>query len=230
LCIATEPRRPVQQIHEGSGALMAWLGWEAGEKGPMSLTPEALLENAEKYWGSAAAADYSSYEGKALASKRIQDRTYAFESIVLCNARWPMTRNKANGPGLAAEIVSAVTGRDIDEMELEKIGERIFNMQRAVNLAQGWGAREGDRLLDFYHREPIQFLRYDRECKVPGKDGTIGTRKNTVIERSAFEKMKDEYYHLRGWDAASGLQTKATLDAMDLKDVAEGLQEKGLIK
>ncbi len=230
LCIATEPRRPVQQIHEGSGALMAWLGWEAGEKGPMSLTPEALLENAEKYWGSAASADYSSYEGKALASKRIQDRTYAFESIVLCNARWPMTRNKANGPGLAADIVSAITGRDIDEMELEKIGERNFNMQRAVNLAQGWGAREGDRLLDFYHREPIQFLRYDRECKVPGKDGAIGTRKNTVIERSVFEKMKDEYYNLRGWDGASGLQTKAALDAMDLKDVAEGLQKKGLIK
>jgi aldehyde:ferredoxin oxidoreductase len=229
LCIATEPRRPVQQVHEGSGALMGWLGFESPDKSGMSLSPKDLLENAERYWGGPAAADYSTYEGKALASRRIQDRTYAFESIILCNAKWPMTRNKANGPALAAEIVSAITGREIDETELEKIGERVFNMQRAVSLAQGWGAREGDRLMDFYHREPIQYLRFDREVNVPGKDGATGTRKNTVIEHSEFEKMKDEYYHLRGWDAASGLQTRATLNGLGLGDVADGLAAKGLL-
>jgi aldehyde:ferredoxin oxidoreductase len=230
LCIATEPRRPVQQIHEGSGALMAWLSWEAGQGGPVALTPEALLENAVKYWGGAAAADYSSYEGKALASKRIQDRTYAFESLVLCNARWPMTRKGANGPALAARIVSAVTGRDIDEAGLEKIGERVFNMQRAVSIKQGWGGREGDRLLDYHHNEPIQYLRYDRECKVPGKDGAVATRKGTVIERSEFEKMKSEYYRLRGWDEESGLQTKTGLEALGLGDVASELEKTGLVK
>ena len=230
MCIATEPRRPVQQIHEGSGALMGWLGWEAGREGPMSLTPEALRENAVKYWGSVAAADYSSYEGKALAAKRIQDRTYAFESTVLCNAKWPMTRNRANGPGLASQIVAAITGRDIDEAEFEKIGERVFNMQRAVSAVQGWGGREGDRLLDFYHNEPIQYLRFDRECKVPGKNGETASLKNTVIERSEFDKMKDEYYQLRGWDQASGLQTRASLEALDLGDVAKELANKGLVK
>jgi aldehyde:ferredoxin oxidoreductase len=230
MCIATEPRRPVQQIHEGSGALMGWLGWEAGQAGPMALTPESLKENAIKYWGSEAAADYSSYEGKAMAAKRIQDRTYAFESIVLCNAKWPMTRNKANGPGMAAEIVSAITGRDIDEVELEKIGERVFNMQRAVSMVQGWGGRSGDRLLDYHHNEPIQYLRFDRECKVPGKNGETTSRKNTVIERTEFEKMKDEYYHLRGWDEASGLQTLSGLEALDLGDIAGELSKKELLR
>jgi len=229
MCIATEPRRPVQQIHEGSGALMGWLAWEAGEKGPMTVTPEALRENAVRYWGSADAADYTSYEGKALAAKRIQDRTYALESIVLCNARWPMTCNKAGGPGMAAKIVSAITGRDIDETELEKTGERIFNMQRAVSLVQGWGGRVGDALLDFYHREPVQYLRYDRECQVPGRDGSTGSRKNTVIERSEFDRMKDEYYRLRGWDEATGLQTAAGMDALGLEDVAKVLRGKGLL-
>ena len=230
MCIATEPRRPVQQIHEGSGALMGWLGSESDMAESMSLTSEALKENAVKYWGSEAAADFSSYEGKALAAKRIQDRTYAFESIVLCNAKWPMTRNKANGPGMAARIVSAVTGREIDEIELEKIGERVFNMQRAVSIVQGWGGRDGDRLLDYHHNEPIQYLRFDRECKVPGKDGKLASRKNTVIERTEFEKMKDEYYQLRGWDEASGLQTRAGLEALDLGDIAQELGKKGLLK
>jgi aldehyde:ferredoxin oxidoreductase len=230
MCIATEPRRPVQQIHEGSGALMAWLGGEIDMTGPMALTPQALTENAIKYWGSAAAADFSTYEGKALAARRIQDRTYAFESIVLCNAKWPLTRNKANGPGMAAEIVSAITGRDMDEIELEKIGERVFNMQRAVSIVQGWDGREGDRLLDYHHNEPIQYLRFDRECKVPGKNGESASRKNTVIERTEFDKMKDEYYRLRGWDEASGLQTRAGLEALNLGDVANELDEKGLLK
>ncbi len=232
LCIATEPRRPVQQIHEGSGALMGWLAWEASQVGQAVLTPEALRENAVNYWGSAAAADYSSYEGKALAAKRIQDRTYAFESTILCNAmaRWPLTRRKANGPALAARIISAVTGRDMDEAGFELIGERVFNMQRAVSIVQGWGGRDGDSLLDFYHKEPIQYLRFDRECKVPGADGSVASRKNTVIERSEFEKMKDEYYRLRGWDEASGLQTRAGLEALDLGDVAAELGKTGLIK
>jgi aldehyde:ferredoxin oxidoreductase len=149
---------------------------------------------------------------------------------VLCNAKWPMTRNKANGPGIAAEIVSAITGRAIDEVELEKIGERVFNMQRAVSVVQGWGGREGDRLLDYYHKEPIQYLRFDRECKVPGAGGSPASRKNTVIERSEFDLMKDEYYQLRGWDEASGLQTRAGLEALDLGDVADELAKKELLK
>jgi aldehyde:ferredoxin oxidoreductase len=230
LCIATEPRRPSQQVHEGSAALLDWLHWEAGETGPMTLTTDALREIAIKYWGSIAAADFSSYEGKALASKRIQDRTYAFESIVLCSSRWHMNHNDAKGPSLAAQIVSAITGREIDEFELEKIGERIFNMQRSVNLVQGWGGREGDSLLDFYHKEPIQYLSNDPECKVPGANGEPASRKGKVIERSEFEKMKDEYYRLRGWDKASGLQTRAGLEALDLGDVAKELGEKGLLK
>ncbi len=232
LCIATEPRRPVQQIHEGSGALMSWLSWEAGDRGPASLTPEALRENAVIYWGSAAAADYTSYEGKALAAKRIQDRTYAFESTVLCNAigRWPLLHRQTSGPALAAQIISAITGRDMDAIGFEKLGERVFNMQRAVSAVQGWGGRDGDRLLDFYHQEPLQYLRYDRECKVPGKDGTVASRKNTVIERSEFEKMKDEYYRLRGWDESTGLQTSAVLNALGLGDVAAELAKQGLLK
>jgi aldehyde:ferredoxin oxidoreductase len=65
---------------------------------------------------------------------------------------------------------------------------------------------------------------------VPGKDGKLASRKNTVIERTEFEKMKDEYYQLRGWDEASGLQTRAGLEALDLGDIAQELGKKGLLK
>jgi aldehyde:ferredoxin oxidoreductase len=40
-----------------------------------------------------------------------------------------------------------------------------------------------------------------------------------VVDREKFEKMKDEYYQLRGWDVESGLQTKAKLMELGLEDI-----------
>ena len=36
-----------------------------------------------------------------------------------------------------------------------------------------------------------------------------------------FEKMKDEYYRIRGWDVATGLQTRQKLEELDLKEIEE---------
>jgi len=41
--------------------------------------------------------------------------------------------------------------------------------------------------------------------------------------------VKDEYYPLRGWDVATGLQTRARLEDLGLGDVAKGLEQKKLI-
>ena len=40
--------------------------------------------------------------------------------------------------------------------------------------------------------------------------------------------MKDEYYQLRQWDVATGLQTRTKLEELGLKDVAEDLEKRGL--
>jgi aldehyde:ferredoxin oxidoreductase len=44
-----------------------------------------------------------------------------------------------------------------------------------------------------------------------------------VVEKQEFERMKDEYYELRGWDVATGRQTKKKLEEMGLDDIVEGL-------
>ena len=54
------------------------------------LSYDDFMFVARNFWGSAAAADFSSYEGKALAAKKIQDRTYAKESLILCDLLWPI--------------------------------------------------------------------------------------------------------------------------------------------
>jgi aldehyde:ferredoxin oxidoreductase len=66
------------------------------------------------------------------------------------------------------------------------------------------------------------------ELLVPGKDGEPISKKGHVVPREQFAQMLSEYYELRGWDR-SGLQTRQKLAELGLKDIAEGLQMKGLI-
>jgi len=236
LLYATEPRRPINQLHEINMYMLLWLITARGEKDAF-FTSEDFRNGAAKFWGSAIVADFSTYEGKALAAKKIQDRTYVKESLILCDLRWPIIwayhpGNHIGDPTLESQVFSAITGKEVDEAGLNKIGERIFNLQRAILLRQGWGGRKGDRLLDYLHQKPLREgeLFFNLDCLAPGKDGEVISRKGAVVDREEFEKMKSEYYELRGWDVDSGLQTRAKLKELQLEDVARNLEKRGLLK
>ncbi|MCK4964127.1 MAG: hypothetical protein KAS54_03525 [Dehalococcoidia bacterium] len=55
------------------------------------------------------------------------------------------------------------------------------------------------------------------------------SRKGEVVDREKFETMKDEYYGLRGWDVASGLQTRAKLEEIGLRGIVSDLERRQLI-
>ena len=229
LLYATEPRRPIQQLHEVGHTLAKWLEWIRGEKGAY-LSSEVFQIISEKFWGNAAAADLSTYEGKALAAKTIQDRAYAKECLILCDIFWPIkwvkySQDHIGDPTLESQVFSSVTGMEMDEEGLNNLGERIFNLQRAILLRQGWKGREGDKLLDDLHEQPLQSVFFNPECIVPGPDGKPISRKGEVVDKEKFEKMKSEYYELRGWDIKSGLPTTAKLKQLKLGDIASDLDK-----
>jgi aldehyde:ferredoxin oxidoreductase len=128
------------------------------------------------------------------------------------------------------QYLSNDTGKKIDEIEHNKIGEMVFNLQRAILLRQGWGGRQGDRLLDYLHDEPLEMVFFDPDCIVPGKNGEIVSRKGAKIDRKDFENLKSEYYSLRGWDIPSGLPTEKKLKELGLADVAADLKTRGLLR
>jgi aldehyde:ferredoxin oxidoreductase len=66
------------------------------------------------------------------------------------------------------------------------------------------------------------------ECLAPGARGQVISLKGSTVDEDKFEVLKDEYYHMRGWDAASGLQTRDRLTQLGLKDIAEDLQQRGI--
>ena len=234
LSYATEPRRAIQVLHGASAPFNRWTAW-INDKSESIFSSKVFRRIGEEFWGSVEAADFSTYTGKALAAKNIQDYNNIKECLVLCDMQWPhyQIRSIDKNIGfstLESRIFTAITGRDIDEVEFNRFGERIFNLQRAILINQGWGGRKGDILLDYLHDDPLEWTLFSHDCIVPGKDGVPTSRKGVVIERNEFEALKDEYYQLRGWDVATGFQTRAKLEGLELGDIADVLGKRGLVK
>jgi aldehyde:ferredoxin oxidoreductase len=236
LIYATEARRPIQTLHEPVELLFRWISW-ANKEENATFSSQRLRRFAKRLWGSEEAGDFTSMEGKALASKKAQDRAYVKESMILCDLSWMRIwadhfADHPDDPSLEWQIFAAVTGRDVDEAGLYKLGERNFNMQRAVLLRQGWDGRKDDQLMDYYFNQPLrkQELFCDPECIVPGKDGEIVSKEGAVVDKQDFEILKDEYYELRGWDVESGLPKVNTLQQFDMKDIADELNARGLLR
>ena len=233
LMYATEVRMPIQHLHKTSIPVMQWLGWIQGIEGAY-ISGEVFRAIAARFFGGEAAADFSSYDGKALAAKAIQDRQYAAECLVLCDYAWPVltspiTDDHVGDPSLESRFLSAVTGHEIDESGLCRVGERVFNLQRAILAREGHRGRLSDALPEYNFTTPLKFDVLNPQMLVPGPDGNPVSRKGMTLDRSEFERMKGEYYLLRGWDVPSGRQTKTKLEELDLADVASELGSRGLL-
>ena len=98
-----------------------------------------------------------------------------------------------------AELLSAVTGWNIDGQELLKIGERVINLQRLFNMREGFG-RDDDLLPERMKQKPA-FGFYKNEDRCAIKD---------------YEGMLDEYYAARGWDIETGIPIKEKLLELEL--------------
>ncbi len=127
-------------------------------------------------------------EGKAELVKAFQDATASFDSSGLCiftTFAWGL-------PDLAPQL-SAACGEDYSTEALEKIGERIWNMERDFNNRAGFTAAD-DNLPKRLLTEPAK----------------TGPAKGKVNE---LAKMLPKYYEVRGWNTDGTLkpETRARL-------------------
>jgi aldehyde:ferredoxin oxidoreductase len=236
LFYAMEPRLAIQQLHEVVTLVMRWSLNEIHKPEKPGVTTTTLRAIAKRFWGSELAADFSTWDGKAMAAAKIQDRQHAKESLILCDFNWPImyseaTDDNVGDPTLESQICSAVTGKEVDEEGLYRIGERVFNLQRAILIREGWQGRVDDTLDEFEFSCPATEMEAlgNPEALIPGEDGRTISRKGLVVDRKQFEQMKDEFYTLRGWDIKTGLQKKTTLEALDLADVARTMETGGFL-
>lgn len=121
-----------------------------------------------------------------------------------------------HSPHGGSEFLEAVTGNPISLEELDQIGSRITHLIRAIWVRDGytttkdgfWG-NEVDALW------PMQYERKDPEGR-------------NYNPKEGFEATIQDYYAERGW--VDGVPTRQTLETFGLKDVADDLENRGLLK
>jgi len=84
---------------------------------------------------------------------------------------------------IMAEILTTGLGRQISAADLDKAGERIWNLIRLYNLAAGFTAAD-DVLSEKMGKKALKH----------------GPHDGRVISSEILEEMKVRYYHIRGWD------------------------------
>lgn len=217
-----EPRVHHNLLHELGFVMAAWEANQA-QPGDTPVTTELFREIARAFWGSEEAADVTSYDGKALMAKKIQNRTYTRDSLGLCDFNYPIaysfnTPDHLGDPDLEAKIFNAVTG--IAGEELDQYAECICNQQRAILVREGRSTPEADFPPAFNFTEPLQAIPNSNLVMVPGPGNEPVSIKGKILDRDRFEGMLKEYYRLRGWDAETGLPRAETLAGLGMDDVA----------
>jgi aldehyde:ferredoxin oxidoreductase len=190
------------------------------------ITTEDLKRIAKQAWGSEKAVDFSTYDAKAEAAFIIQNRQHAKETMVACDRYFPILdtdqeEDRLGDPTLVPQLFEAVTGNSMILDDYLNMGERSVNLQRAIMGREGRGGREQDALNEFNFTEGIQksdgvFGMFNPDMEMPGAGDEIVVRKGKTVDRAEFERMKDEYYELRAWDKATGLQRKEKLEELGL--------------
>jgi aldehyde:ferredoxin oxidoreductase len=97
-----------------------------------------------------------------------------------------------------ATMVNLITGWDVDVSELEQMGERVYNLERLINVRRGV-SRKDDILPYRVMNEPIP----------------DGPSKGRYCPKNDLDTMLDRYYELRGW-TKDGIPSDAKLEELKL--------------
>lgn len=228
-----ESREPIQQLHEAGLSLSQWSSWAKGVQNA-HISSDVISGIAERFWGSKKAADMTTLKGKAMAAKKIQERQIAKECAGFCDWMFPIFdiptgKEHIGDPTIESKILSAALNKEITEKEYYKIGERVFNLQRAIMLREGHKARKDDYLPPEWHNKPIETHVADPECLVPGKNGIIKSQIGRKVEINQYKAIRDQYYEYRGWDIKTGLPSKEKLIELGLSHIVDNLNKRQLI-
>ena len=147
--------------------------------------------------------DKRTLEGKAKIAVDSSNWTTIGDSLIICHLM-----EKVMGIFLSENhvaMVNLVTGFGIDLPELTRIGERIYNVERAFNIREGF-SRKDDTLPWRIMNEPIK----------------TGGSKGAQAKPEELEKLLDQYYEMRGWQK-DGRPSKEKLKELGLEHIIDDL-------
>jgi len=96
-------------------------------------------------------------------------------------------------------FLTAITGEEWSEEEFNKVGERIFNLEKMMNYREGFD-KSDDILPERFYKNKF----------------TVGPKKGAVVNREEFATILEQYYTDRGWDTNTSRPTNAKLEELGL--------------
>jgi aldehyde:ferredoxin oxidoreductase len=111
---------------------------------------------------------------------------------------------------LVPDLYGAATGWEITGDELKAASARVGTVERSFNSRLGLTARD-DRLPKRFLEEPLP----------------EGPKKGQVMD--ILEPLKRHFYAAQGWDTETGVPTRETLVDFGLVDIADDLQQRGIV-
>ncbi len=222
---AMSTRDPMSSGHGYAQNIMNWSLMRSPREG---LDWETLADVGAKVYGTRQAVHPASgYEAKAYPAVWHGHRSVMKDSLTLCDQIYPRifsnktadhfarAANGLEGPSFEYHMFRLATGMEISKGEFEQMAERVFNLERAVQV------RNWDRSRDVDEQVIPHFDQIENWVN-PFLGQGMG------LDRERFAKLLDEYYTLRGWDPETGRPTRARLEELALSDVADELAERGL--
>jgi aldehyde:ferredoxin oxidoreductase len=217
-------RDPFSSSHGYTSLTMHWSPFLNDE----GLSWDVIKAVGERVYGTGQAVDpKSDYEGKAIPAVWHGHRSVMKDSVTVDDNIFPMILSKNSPDGLARagdmigpdfeyHLFTSATGADLSREEFELACERIFNLERAIQVRSFQRQRSDDETVipQFEHEEWWE-------------NPLIGEKKR--LDRVKFLALLEDYYRLRGWDLARGRPTPAKLRQLGLGDVAAELLRAGQI-
>jgi len=132
--------------------------------------------------------------------KEREDLWSVMDSLILCK----FIRSVFGTYDKFAELYTLVTGIETKPEDMQMAGERIYNLEKAYNVQEGWTKKD-----DY---PPPRVM----EDPIPD-----GAAKGSLVTQDEFETMLDAYYEARGW-SKNGIPTRQKLLDLGLGDFAKG--------
>jgi aldehyde:ferredoxin oxidoreductase len=208
--LAEGTRRMARRIGRGSEAFaMQVKGLELGGYDPRGLQGEGLsMATSERggchhfggylvYAETSGQADNRATAGKAALTRQARMRTILNDSITHCSF---LVRSAALGLDALTRALGLATGLDFTPQHLETMALRVLTLERCLNLREGL-TRADDTLPPRLLQEPLP-------------DGPNRGEVNRLHE------MLEDFYAACGWDPATGVPTRATLEGLGLPAAA----------
>ena len=144
-------------------------------------------------------------------AKHADDTRAVCDGVGVCDmapyGSWDIMRNIS----LLARFYSEVTGFTVTPQEFKRRGDRIWNMERLLNVREGF-TRQDDAFPWLWVKN------IEIPIKLRTRDFYLSDWLGNRLTKDDLERMLDDYYDEHGWDKETGIPTPEKLAELGLQE------------